>query len=118
MQGDGIVSCMVREEEETTTGAEVVTGDVVVGVITVAVIWEGAVVTTETVAGVDKEEVTAEQQLSVRPWLPGTGQRAGDFSPFEKGHGGVASLLQKVAEGTWDWDEGHWVDRVCKRRPW
>ena len=37
MQGDGIVSCMVREEEETTTGAEVVTGDVVVGVITVAV---------------------------------------------------------------------------------
>ena len=50
---------MVREEEETTTGVEVVTGDVVVGVITVAVIWEGAVVTTETVAGVDKEEVTA-----------------------------------------------------------
>ena len=50
---------MVREEEETTTGAEVVTGDVVVGVITVAVIWEGAVVTTETVAGVDKEEMTA-----------------------------------------------------------
>ena len=39
---------MVREEEETTTGAEVVTGDVVVGVITVAVIWEGAEVTTET----------------------------------------------------------------------
>ena len=39
---------MVREGEETTTGTEVVTGGVV----------EVGVVTTETVVGIDKEEVT------------------------------------------------------------
>ena len=45
---DEIVSGVVRVGEETTTGTEVVTGGVV-GV---------GVVTTESVVGVDKEEVT------------------------------------------------------------
>ena len=45
---DEIVSGVVRVGEETTTGTEVVTGGVV----------EVGVVTTETVVGIDKEEVT------------------------------------------------------------
>ena len=55
-----------------------------------------------------------EQQLSAPPWLPGTGQHAGDFSPFELGHGGVALLLEQVGEGKWGWDEVHWGDQVCR----
>ena len=56
---DKVVSCVVREVEETTTGTEVIMGDVVEGVITGSVIGEEEVVTTEAVVGVDKEEVTS-----------------------------------------------------------
>ena len=47
---------MVREGEETTADTEVVMGE---GMVTGTVIVEGEVVTTETVVGVDKEEVAA-----------------------------------------------------------
>ena len=46
---------MVREGEETTADTEVVMGE---GMVTGSVIVEGEVVTTDTVVGVDKEEVT------------------------------------------------------------
>ena len=53
---DETVSCGMGEGEEATTGTEVVTGHMVDGVITGAVVEEGVVVTTEAEVGEMKEE--------------------------------------------------------------
>ena len=53
---DETVSCGMGEGEEATTGTEVVTGHMVDGVITGAVVEEGVVVTTEAEVGEGKEE--------------------------------------------------------------
>ena len=56
---DETVSCGMGEGEEATTGTEVVTGHMVDGVITGAVVEEGVVVTTEAEVGEGKEEEVA-----------------------------------------------------------
>ena len=56
--------------------------------------------------------------LQQRAWRSGSGQLVGDSSLVGQGHDDVvASMVEKVEEGRWEWDEEHWEGQVCSGRP-